>query len=125
MLYECCNEVDIPNFYLFTCLQSFFSKRSFKSNPLKRTKSVTKLERTKRGSRGGVGGLLESDPLSLGSAARLRSSRSHESLLSSHNMMNTLDLAAGESLRQYYITLSCIHSYFRIRFVLPRRFTTT
>lgn len=78
-------------------LVSFFSKRSFKNNPLKRTKSVTKLERTKRGSRGGVGGLLESDPLSLGtSAARLRSSRSHESLLSSHNMMNTLDLAAGE-----------------------------
>ena len=26
-------------------LQNFFSKRSFKSNPLKRTKSVTKLER--------------------------------------------------------------------------------
>ena len=28
-------------------LQNFFSKRSFKSNPLKRTKSVTKLERKK------------------------------------------------------------------------------
>lgn len=86
--------------HFFSYLQSFFSKRSFKNNPLKRTKSVTKLERTKRGSRGGVAGLLESDPLSLGTSARLRSSRSHESLLSSHNMMNTLDLAAGKSSQQ-------------------------
>nr|XP_053627579.1 uncharacterized protein LOC128685096 isoform X4 [Cherax quadricarinatus] len=85
-------------------LVNFFSKRSFKSNPLKRTKSVTKLERTKRGGRGGVGGLLEPDPLSLGSSARLRSSRSHESLLSSHNMMNTLDLAAGE------VTIKPLHA---------------
>ncbi|XP_042227710.1 ras GTPase-activating protein nGAP-like isoform X2 [Homarus americanus] len=85
-------------------LVNFFSKRSFKSNPLKRTKSVTKLERTKRGGRGGVGGLLEPDPLSLGSTARLRSSRSHESLLSSHNMMNTLDLAAGE------VTIKPLHA---------------
>ncbi|XP_064092568.1 uncharacterized protein LOC135205657 isoform X4 [Macrobrachium nipponense] len=86
-------------------LVNFFSKRSFKSNPLKRTKSVTKLERTRRGGKGGVGGLLESDPLSLGSAtARLRSSRSHESLLSSHNMMNTLDLAAGE------VTIKPLHA---------------
>lgn len=78
-------------------LQNFFSKRSFKSNPLKRTKSVTKLERTKRGGRGGISGMLDSDPLSLGpSNTRLRSSRSHESLLSSHNMMHTLDLAAGK-----------------------------
>ncbi|KAK7086908.1 Disabled 2-interacting protein, partial [Halocaridina rubra] len=84
---------------------NFFSKRSFKSNPLKRTKSVTKLERTKRGGRGGVGGLMESDPLTLGSAtARLRSSRSHESLLSSHNMMHTLDLAAGE------VTIKPLHA---------------
>nr|XP_045583264.1 uncharacterized protein LOC123746068 isoform X2 [Procambarus clarkii] len=85
-------------------LVNFFSKRSFKSNPLKRTKSVTKLERTKRGGRGGVGGLLEPDPLSLGSSTRLRSSRSHESLLSSHNMMNTLDLAAGE------VTIKPLHA---------------
>lgn len=34
----------IHSFACFT-LQNFFSKRSFKSNPLKRTKSVTKLER--------------------------------------------------------------------------------
>lgn len=41
--------------------------------------------------------MLDSDPLSLGpSNTRLRSSRSHESLLSSHNMMHTLDLAAGK-----------------------------
>ncbi|XP_070074626.1 ras GTPase-activating protein raskol isoform X4 [Drosophila takahashii] len=51
---------------------NFFSK---KSNPLKRTKSVTKLERTKRGSGG------------------LRGSRSHESLLSSHAVMSTIDLS--------------------------------
>ncbi|XP_023304191.2 ras GTPase-activating protein raskol isoform X2 [Lucilia cuprina] len=51
---------------------NFFSKRS---NPLKRTKSVTKLERTKRGSGG------------------LRGSRSHESLLSSHAVMSTIDLS--------------------------------
>ncbi|XP_067637261.1 ras GTPase-activating protein raskol isoform X2 [Eurosta solidaginis] len=51
---------------------NFFSKRS---NPLKRTKSVTKLERTKRGSGG------------------LRGSRSHESLLSSHAVMSSIDLS--------------------------------
>ncbi|XP_029848549.3 ras GTPase-activating protein raskol isoform X1 [Ixodes scapularis] len=45
---------------------SFFSKRSLKQNPLKRTKSVTKLERGQR--------VIEAPP-------RLRSSRSHESLL--------------------------------------------
>ncbi|XP_037037077.1 ras GTPase-activating protein raskol isoform X6 [Bradysia coprophila] len=51
---------------------NFFSKRS---NPLKRTKSVTKLERSKRGPGG------------------LRGSRSHESLLSSHAVMSTIDLS--------------------------------
>ncbi|XP_061386754.1 ras GTPase-activating protein raskol-like [Musca vetustissima] len=51
---------------------NFFSKRT---NALKRTKSVTKLERTKRGSGG------------------LRGSRSHESLLSSHAVMSTIDLS--------------------------------
>lgn len=55
---------------------NFFSKRSFRSNPLKRTKSVTKLERTKRSPGGG-----------------LRGSRSHESLLSSHAVMSTIDLS--------------------------------
>lgn len=43
---------------------------------MKRTKSVTKLERTKRGPGGG-----------------LRGSRSHESLLSSHAVMSTIDLS--------------------------------
>merc|ERR1711874_232667 len=36
--------------------------------------------------------------------SRLRSSRSHESLLASHNMGNTLDLAAGE------VTIKPLHS---------------
>uniref|UniRef100_A0A1Q3FBE7 Putative ras gtpase-activating protein n=1 Tax=Culex tarsalis TaxID=7177 RepID=A0A1Q3FBE7_CULTA len=54
---------------------NFFSKRSFRSNPLKRTKSVTKLERSKRGQGG------------------LRGSRSHESLLSNHAVMSTVDLS--------------------------------
>ena len=81
-------------------LQSFFSKRSFKSNPLKRTKSVTKLERTKRcgGVSSVVGGSVIGglhDPLA--TSAKLRSSKSHESLLSGHqHMMHTLDLAAGD-----------------------------
>lgn len=50
-------------------MQSFFSKRSLKQNPLKRTKSVSKLERGRRG---------EVPP-----PPRLRGSRSHESLLQS------------------------------------------
>ncbi|XP_063696053.1 ras GTPase-activating protein raskol isoform X3 [Culicoides brevitarsis] len=56
---------------------SIFSKRS---NPLKRTKSVTKLERSKRGSGG------------------LRGSRSHESLLSSHAVMSTIDLSSMNAI---------------------------
>ncbi|XP_015109074.1 probable Ras GTPase-activating protein isoform X3 [Diachasma alloeum] len=54
---------------------NFFSKRSFRSNPLKRTKSVTKLERQKQ--RG----------------AGLRGCRSHESLLCSQ-AVTSMDLAA-------------------------------
>ncbi|XP_053672510.1 ras GTPase-activating protein raskol [Anopheles nili] len=54
---------------------NFFSKRSFRSIPLKRTKSATKLERSKRG-QGGI-----------------RGSRSHESLLSNHGVMSTIDLS--------------------------------
>ncbi|XP_060834528.1 ras GTPase-activating protein raskol-like isoform X2 [Rhopalosiphum padi] len=68
---------------------NFFSKRSFRSNPLKRTKSVTKLERKKA---------LESDGnASPGSGPRLRTSRSHESLLSgqSQSIMQSLDLSSG------------------------------
>uniref|UniRef100_A0A336MXN6 CSON007884 protein n=1 Tax=Culicoides sonorensis TaxID=179676 RepID=A0A336MXN6_CULSO len=56
---------------------NLFSKRS---NPLKRTKSVTKLERSKRGSGG------------------LRGSRSHESLLSSHAVMSTIDLSCTNAI---------------------------
>ncbi|XP_052894223.1 ras GTPase-activating protein raskol isoform X2 [Anopheles moucheti] len=54
---------------------NFFSKRSFRSIPLKRTKSVIKLDRSKRG-QGGI-----------------RGSRSHESLLSNHTVMSTIDLS--------------------------------
>ncbi|XP_066906311.1 ras GTPase-activating protein raskol isoform X4 [Halyomorpha halys] len=61
---------------------NFFSKRSFRSNPLKRTKSVTKLERKK---------VLEAD----GSVRGLRTSRSHESLLSGQSAMQSLDLSSG------------------------------
>lgn len=59
----------------FFFLQNFFSKRSFRSNPLKRTKSVTKLERQKQ--RG----------------AGLRGCRSHESLLCGQ-AVTSMDLAA-------------------------------
>ncbi|OXA58440.1 ras GTPase-activating protein nGAP isoform X3 [Folsomia candida] len=77
---------------------NFFSKRSFKSNPLKRTKSVTKLERKKSG-----GGLDNDSGLLYPS--RLRTSRSHESLLAwtnhsvsnlvNNGMMSTIELAGG------------------------------
>uniref|UniRef100_A0A182PMS4 Uncharacterized protein n=1 Tax=Anopheles epiroticus TaxID=199890 RepID=A0A182PMS4_9DIPT len=59
---------------------NFFSKRSFRSIPLKRTKSVIKLERSKRG-QGGI-----------------RGSRSHESLLSNHAVMSTIDLSCIETI---------------------------
>ncbi|KAF4524723.1 hypothetical protein B566_EDAN014428, partial [Ephemera danica] len=66
---------------------NFFSKRSFRSNPLKRTKSVTKLERKRSGSN------LDPDGSLLGQGqGRLRTSRSHESLLCGQSMMQTLDL---------------------------------
>uniref|UniRef100_A0A182ND90 Ras GTPase-activating protein n=1 Tax=Anopheles dirus TaxID=7168 RepID=A0A182ND90_9DIPT len=59
---------------------NFFSKRSFRSIPLKRTKSVIKLDRSKRG-QGGI-----------------RGSRSHESLLSNHAVMSTIDLSCIGSI---------------------------
>ncbi|XP_067129994.1 ras GTPase-activating protein nGAP isoform X3 [Centruroides vittatus] len=73
---------------------NFFSKRSFKTNPLKRTKSVTKLER-KRSTMDG-----DSVPPS-----RLRTSRSHESLLqSSPGSLATLDLSQGD------VQVTALHS---------------
>ncbi|XP_026323924.1 probable Ras GTPase-activating protein isoform X5 [Hyposmocoma kahamanoa] len=61
----------------------FFSKRSFRSNPLKRTKSATKLERERA---------LAAVPTHPTSHA-LRTSRSHESLLSAHSpAVSTMDL---------------------------------
>ncbi|KAF2365397.1 C2 domain [Trinorchestia longiramus] len=123
-------------------IANFFSKRSIKNLPLKRTKSVTKLERSKRGATEGplssnqnlesnpnnetsnrsdyptyqqpshhlsstnlhgtglVNGTTGPDTNCGGAPTRLRSSQSHESLLSSrdHQMMSTLDLAAGEAI---------------------------
>ncbi|XP_076315244.1 ras GTPase-activating protein nGAP-like isoform X4 [Tachypleus tridentatus] len=65
---------------------NFFSKKPFKHNPLKRTKSVTKLERKRCTIYG------DSIPPS-----RLRTSRSHESLLqSSPNVLATLNLSRGD-----------------------------
>ncbi|XP_061715396.1 ras GTPase-activating protein raskol isoform X2 [Cydia pomonella] len=61
----------------------FFSKRSFRNNPLKRTKSATKLERDRA---------LQAPPTHPASHA-LRTSRSHESLLSAHSpAVSTMDL---------------------------------
>ncbi|CAG4926020.1 unnamed protein product [Colias eurytheme] len=61
----------------------FFSKRSFRSNPLKRTKSATKLERER---------ILAAVPTHPATHA-LRTSRSHESLLSAHSpAVSTMDL---------------------------------
>ncbi|CAL4149516.1 unnamed protein product [Meganyctiphanes norvegica] len=90
-------------------LLNFFSRRGIKSNPLKRTKSVTKAERNKRKALdeqqnvqaddhlgGHLGPQVLPDPLRLGSTSLLRSSRSHESLLSSQNMKNMLDFKNGE-----------------------------
>ncbi|XP_050524754.1 ras GTPase-activating protein raskol-like isoform X2 [Daktulosphaira vitifoliae] len=67
---------------------NFFSKRSFRANPLKRTKSVTKLERKKA---------LENEGNASPIGPRLRTSRSHESLLSSQSqsIMQSLDLSNG------------------------------
>ncbi|KAL1138979.1 hypothetical protein AAG570_009040, partial [Ranatra chinensis] len=72
-------------------LVNFFSKRSFRSNPLKRTKSVTKLERKRA---------VDPD----GSVRGLRTSRSHESLLSGQEgAMQSLQLggcgAAGVEIK--------------------------
>ncbi|XP_028177696.1 probable Ras GTPase-activating protein isoform X2 [Ostrinia furnacalis] len=61
----------------------FFSKRSFRSNPLKRTKSATKIERERA---------LAAVPTHPPGHA-LRTSRSHESLLSAHSpAVSTMDL---------------------------------
>ncbi|CAG0878488.1 unnamed protein product [Darwinula stevensoni] len=67
-------------------LVNFFSKRSFKTNPLKRTKSVTKLERKKCS--------IDGDSMR---PNRLRTSRSHESLLSSQAMISSVDLGPSAS----------------------------
>lgn len=66
-----------PLFFFFFYMLPYIinSLSSFRSNPLKRTKSVTKLERTKRGN---------------GSGGGIRGSRSHESLLSNHAVMSTI-----------------------------------
>ncbi|XP_054715023.1 ras GTPase-activating protein nGAP-like isoform X2 [Uloborus diversus] len=73
---------------------NFFSKRSFKSNPLKRTKSVTKLERKRC--------TIDGDSVT---PSMLRTSRSHESLLqSSPGVLATLDLSHGD------VQVAALHS---------------
>ncbi|KAF8773117.1 Ras GTPase-activating protein raskol like protein [Argiope bruennichi] len=73
---------------------NFFSKRSFKSNPLKRTKSVTKLERKRC--------TMDGDSVT---PSMLRTSRSHESLLqSSPGVLATLDLSHGD------VQVAALHS---------------
>ncbi|CAL4064864.1 unnamed protein product [Meganyctiphanes norvegica] len=102
-------------------LVNFFAKRSFKSIPMKRTKSVTKVERSRHhqqlnslghsGDRDVEENLAHTadplrgsayqddedtdDPLSPDVSQRLRSARSHESLLSSQ-VMDNLNVTAGE-----------------------------
>ncbi|XP_044729719.1 ras GTPase-activating protein raskol [Chrysoperla carnea] len=76
---------------------NFFAKRSFRANPLKRTKSVAKLERGKRtvlsNANTNTGSTNGSSTGS--SSSRLRSSRSHESLLSGHSLITSLDLGSN------------------------------
>ncbi|XP_064648942.1 ras GTPase-activating protein nGAP-like isoform X4 [Lineus longissimus] len=67
---------------------NFFTKKGFKSN-LKRTKSVTKLDRKRAGS------ALEHDPPPI--PTRMRTSRSHESLLIAPSMFHTVDLSAKDT----------------------------
>ncbi|XP_026462189.1 probable Ras GTPase-activating protein isoform X3 [Ctenocephalides felis] len=81
-------------------LASFFSKRSFRSNPLKRTKSVTKLERCRRGGQNcGIssgGAMSSSHGGMMVTRGGLRGSRSHESLLGGHAALSTIELGCGE-----------------------------
>ncbi|PVD22436.1 hypothetical protein C0Q70_18248 [Pomacea canaliculata] len=70
-------------------LASFFSRKGFMSN-LKRTKSVTKLDRKRSGSH-----VSENDTSLISS--RIRTSRSHESLLSNPCAMQAVDLTSREA----------------------------
>ncbi|XP_050417640.1 ras GTPase-activating protein nGAP isoform X4 [Patella vulgata] len=69
-------------------LASFFSKKGFRSN-LKRTKSVTKLDRKRSASN-----VCENDTSLISS--RIRTSRSHESLLTSPASMHSIDLSSPD-----------------------------
>lgn len=70
-------------------LASFFSMKGFRSN-LKRTKSVTKLDRKRSSSN-----VSETDTSLISS--RIRTSRSHESLLSNPSAMQAVDLTSRET----------------------------
>lgn len=75
-------------------LANFFSKRTLKTVTLKRTKSVTKLERKRSA--------LDSEIITV---SQLRSSRSHESLLqSSPSVLGTVDLSCGD------VQVSSVHN---------------
>ncbi|XP_033727185.1 disabled homolog 2-interacting protein-like isoform X4 [Pecten maximus] len=69
-------------------IANFFMRKGFKTN-LKRTKSVTKLDRKRSASN-----ISESDTSIINS--RIRSSRSHESLLTNSVTMHSIDLASQE-----------------------------
>ncbi|XP_067661735.1 ras GTPase-activating protein nGAP-like isoform X2 [Haliotis asinina] len=69
-------------------LVNFFTKKGFKTN-LKRTKSVTKLDRKRSGSN-----VSENDTSLISS--RIRTSRSHESLLTNPSSMHSIDLTAPD-----------------------------
>ncbi|XP_069121632.1 ras GTPase-activating protein nGAP-like isoform X6 [Argopecten irradians] len=69
-------------------IANFFMRKGFKTN-LKRTKSVTKLDRKRSASN-----ISENDTSIINS--RIRSSRSHESLLTNSVTMHSIDLASQE-----------------------------
>ncbi|XP_076436636.1 uncharacterized protein LOC143276119 isoform X3 [Babylonia areolata] len=70
-------------------LANFFSKKGFRSN-LKRTKSVTKLDRKRSGSNASE---HETSLIS----SRIRTSRSHESLLSNPSAMQAVDITGRDT----------------------------
>ncbi|CAL4245949.1 unnamed protein product, partial [Meganyctiphanes norvegica] len=104
--------------------QSFFSKHTLRSTRLKRTKSVTRLERCKRlnssASNNNLNTINCQSTVTTGNdgdsnadvvpswhlgptTSRIHASRSYESLLSANTVVNSLDLAHGE------VTINPLH----------------